>query len=118
MPGVVESVDERTGALSREVTDLRIVAVHHEHGLFREVPDGGSPALRDVLELSVAVELVAKQVPQADGARPDTAGDVGHGGLVDLEQSELGAPRGEQGGGDPGGEIRSRGVVSEPNARR
>jgi hypothetical protein len=54
-------------------------------------PHGLAPALGDLLELAVAVELVAEEVAEADRARPDPRGDVREARLVDLEQPELGA---------------------------
>ena len=51
-----------------ELSDLRVVTVQDECGPIVECGDGGSPALGDVLELPVAIELVAEEVPQADGA--------------------------------------------------
>ena len=55
------------------------------------------PALGDVLQLAVAVELVPKEVPEADRPGPDTARDLRQSGLVDLEEPQLRAPRGRGG---------------------
>ena len=55
-----------------------------------QLADGGPPALGDVLELAVAVELVAEEVAEqrrrAGATRRITSGQ---GELVDLEQAEL-----------------------------
>ena len=80
------------------------------------VGDGGTPALRDVLELAVAVELVAEKVPETDGLRPDAAGDVRKRALVDLEEPEVGAVGGEKGRRHSRDEIGSRAVVRELHA--
>ena len=66
-----------------------------------------APALGDELELAVAVELVAEEVAEADGPRLHARGDLGQGGLVDLEEPELGAPGLEQRGGDARDEVRA-----------
>jgi hypothetical protein len=70
-----------------------------------------------VLELAVAVELVAEEVAEEDGARPHPAGGLRQRGLVDLEEPELGARRGEEGRGDPRDQVRPGGVVSQPEPR-
>ncbi len=67
--------------------------------------DGVPPAGGDELELAVAVELVAEEVAEQERLRPDAARDLRQRRLVDLEQPELGAAGGEEGGGDPGDEI-------------
>ena len=116
MTRIVEPEDETPGALARQVADLRVIAVHHEHRLRWELGNRCPPALGEVLELSVAVELVSKEVSEADRPRPDAARDLRQSGLVDLEESELRVPGGEESGGDPGDEIRTRCVVSEAQA--
>ena len=78
------------GAAAREVADLRIVAVDDEHRVVRQRRGRRPPALGDVLELAVAVELVAEEVAEQDRARPDAAGDLRQRALVDLEQPQLG----------------------------
>src|SRR5205085_2688292 len=79
----------RTGAFTCELADLRIVAVHRQRSGGRKLEHGGAPALGDVLELAVAVELIAEQVAQANGLRPQTSRDLRQGRLVDLEEAEL-----------------------------
>ena len=59
-----------------------------------------APALGDQLELAVAVELVAEEVAEADGTRPDAPQHLRQRRLVDLEEAELGAAGREEGGGD------------------
>ena len=118
VPRIVEPEDERSGPLAREIADLRVVAVDDEHAPpAPERARPSAPALRDVLELSVAVELVAEQVPEADRPGPDTARDLRQRGLVHLEEPQLRVPGGQEGGGDPGDEIRARSVVSEAQPR-
>ncbi len=113
MGGVVDAEGDGPGALSGQVADLRIVGVHDEAGLRRERAHGAAPALGDVLELPVTVELIAEEVPQAEHARPDPRGHLRQRRLVDLEQPELRAPGLEQGRGDPGHEVRAGPVVGE-----
>ena len=60
-----------------------------------------APAGGDELELAVAVELVAEEVAEEERPRPDAARDLRQRRLVDLEEPELGAVGGEEGGGDP-----------------
>ena len=71
-PRIVEPEDGRRVVCAREVGDLRVVAVHDERGILRQPGDGAAPALRDELELAVAVELVAEEVAEQDrpGPRP------------------------------------------------
>ena len=115
-PGVAGSSIPYAIAFGRsraEVADLRVVAVDHEHRLRRQLRRRSTPALGDVLELAVAVELVAEEVAEQHRARADAADDLRQRALVDLEQPELGVALGEQGRGDPGDEIRARAVPGE-----
>ena len=73
-----------------EVADLRVVPVDDEHGLRRQRRRRRAPALGDVLELAVAVELVAEEVAEQHRARPDAADDLRQRALVHLEQPQLG----------------------------
>ena len=57
--------------------------------------------LRNQLELAVAVELVAEQVSQQNGAWAHPLRNLWQGALVDLEEAELCAARRKQRGGDP-----------------
>ena len=77
-----------------------------------------APALCHVLELAVTVELVAKQVPQADRARPDPVRDLRQGGLVHLEQAQLRIPGRQERGRDSRAQIRARSVVCKPSPGR
>src|SRR5262249_56765694 len=87
--GIVDAEDHRPRALAREVADLRVVAVDDERSRRVERANGAAPALGDVLELAVAVELVAEEVPETDGTGAQAVGDLGERRLVDLEQPEL-----------------------------
>ena len=76
-------------ATVRELGDERVVGVGDERRVGGEARDRGPPALGDVLELAVAVELVPEEVAEADGARPDAPHHLGQRELVDLEQPEV-----------------------------
>jgi hypothetical protein len=67
-----------------------------------------------VLELAVAVELVAEEVAEGDGARAHATGDLGQGRLVDLEQAQLGVACSQQRRGDAREQVGARAVVCEP----
>jgi hypothetical protein len=97
--------------------DLGVVAVHDEHGLLRESGDRLAPAFGDELELAISVELVAEEIPEADRPRPYAPQDLRQRGFIHLEQAELGVAGREEGGGDPGEEVRARVVVREWEAR-
>src|SRR3954469_25797730 len=76
---VVEAEDDaRVVAMpdAREVADLRVVAVHDEHRAGK-LRDRGPPAAGEDLQLAVAVELVAKEVAEAERARPYAPRDLG-----------------------------------------
>ena len=90
-----------------ERRDERIVGPDDERRLGRQLRDRRPPALGDVLELAVAVELVAEQVPEADDPGPCAPHHLGERELVDLEQTELRVSRGEQRGRDPGRQVRA-----------
>ncbi len=105
----------RRATSAGEVADLGIVGVHDELGL-REGCDSVPPAGGEELELAVAVELVAEEVPEQQRPRPDPPRDLRERRLVDLEQPELGTVGMEEGGGDPGDEIRAGAVVRDSEA--
>ncbi len=107
---VVDAEQEPVLPTLRERGDEGVVGVRDELRRGLEVCDGIAPALRDVLELPVPVELIPEQVPQADDLRSRPAHDLGQGELVHLEQAEVGAVRGEQRRGDAGGQVRAGGV--------
>ena len=114
--GVVEAVGDRSDPPAREVADLRVVAVDDEHCLGGQLRRSGAPALGDVLELAVAVELVAGEVSEQHCAGADAADDLRQRALVDLQQPELGVPLCEQGGRDARDEVRARPVPGESSA--
>src|SRR5262249_4965160 len=114
---VVDAEDHGCWTLPREVADLRVVAVDDERSCRVELANRTAPALGDVLELAVTVELVAEQVPEAERTRAQPIGDLGERGLVDLEQPELGIPYLEERRSDTGDEIRSGAIVRKPKPR-
>src|SRR4051795_6071369 len=57
--------------ISSQVGDQRIVGVQRELSGAGMEGDHGGPLVGQVLELAIAVELVAKQVSQRDEARPE-----------------------------------------------
>ena len=59
-----------------------------------EPGNGVAPALGNVLELAVAVELVAEEVAEAHDAGTGASHHLGEDELVDLEQPEIRAVRG------------------------
>ena len=114
-------VDARTGAPSRARRRARRRAGRrHSPRASRRVQAGNgvAPALGDVLELAVAVELVAEEVAEAHDARARAPHHLGQHELVDLEQSELRVVLGQEGRGDAGGEVRPRVVPGEPACGR
>ena len=111
--GTVHPEDERVRPLPRELADLRIVAVHRQRRILGERAHRRTPPLRDVLELAVAVELVAKEIPEADGFRFDTQEDLGQCRLVHLEEAELGRACVEERRGHPRDQVRARPVVRQ-----
>ena len=99
------------------MADLGIVGVEDDGGLGGQRRDRLAPPSREQLELTVAVELVAEQVAEADGPWTDPAHHLGEGGLVDLEQAELRMVGREQCRGDAREQVRPGTVVGEPQAR-
>src|SRR5829696_9240762 len=100
MPRVVDPEGDRAGPLAGQIAHLWVVGVHDEQRLRGQRPRRRPPALRDVLQLAVAVELVTKEVPEQDRARPDAANDLRQRSLVDLEQAQLRVSASEKGRGD------------------
>ena len=96
--------------VAAEVGDQRIVGVEDEAAAAGEALDHRAPFGRQVLELAVAVELVAEQVPEHDQARVELGGHPRQPGLVDLEQA-LGAALLEQRRGHAPAHVRSGPVV-------
>ncbi len=108
--GVVDAESQDVLATVGERGDQWVVGVDDEGGVAGERRDRGSPSLRDVLELPVAVELVAKQVPEADDTRLRAPHDLRERELVDLQQPQLGVAHGKHRRGDARREVRA-GVV-------
>ena len=96
-----------------EIRDERIVGVDDQRHARVEGADRSTPALGDRLELPVAVELVAKEVPERHHAGRDAPHQLRQRRLVDLEQSKVRFGCGEEGGGDPRCEVRARVVPGE-----
>ena len=113
---IVETEHPRVAMITRQVADLRIVSVQDELRV-RLGCDRSAPARGDALELAVAVELVTKEVAEQQRLGPDTACDLGQGAFVDLEEAELGVAGAEEGGGDPGHEVRAGVVVRDAQPR-
>ena len=112
--GVVETEpDNAVTPPVHEVGQERVVYVDHRPRARGQLGHGAAPALRDQLELAVAVELVAKEVAETHGARPDLPDDLGKRSLVDLEHRELRIFGLEQGRGDTGDQVRPGAVVCE-----
>jgi hypothetical protein len=83
-------------AVAAEVGDQRVVGVEHEPGGGGQPGDDPRPAVGDDLQLAVAVELVAEQVAEQDGARLELARDRSEPELVDLEQADVAAAGGQR----------------------
>ena len=95
-PRVLEAEEEGGGAALDEGADERVVRVgRHDRRpgqrRHRRLPPGG-----EMLELAVAVELIAKEVSEHEDAGPRSPKSPGSRGLVDLEQPELGVPSARQ----------------------
>mgnify|MGYP007123201513 CR=1 FL=1 len=78
----------------------------------RERSDSVAPALGDVLELAVAVELIAKQVAERHDPRPRAPQHLRQCELIDLEQPELGVPRLQQRRRDAGDDAARGGYLA------
>src|SRR6476620_11779598 len=92
VPRIVDAEDgPRSGpAVATEIPDLGVVAVDDQRRVGREILHSRAPAFGDELELAVAIELVAKEIAEADHPRTEPPRDLGEGRLVDLEQAQLG----------------------------
>ena len=66
---VVDAVAQCPLTRLGKVRHERVVGVHDEPRGGGERRDRGTPTLRDVLELAVAVELVAKEIAERDDPR-------------------------------------------------
>jgi hypothetical protein len=80
----------------------------------RELRDGVTPALRDVLELPVPIELIAKEVAEDDDLRRYALDHGRKHEFVDLEQAKLGTPTLEERRGDTRGKVRTGVIPREP----
>ena len=114
---IVDAERHCTRTLACEIAHLRIVAVHDERRIRRQSANRDAPALRDVLELAVAVELISEQIAEADGTRSYASDHLRKCGLVDLEQAELRAARLEERRRHPGKQVRAGAVVRETDSR-
>src|SRR5512133_4334414 len=68
--GIVDAEHDGVGTVTRELAHQRIVAVQRERRVRRQGPDRLPPPGGDAPQLAVAVELVAEEIPEADGPRP------------------------------------------------
>ena len=68
VPRVVDAEDQGLFAHRSEVADLGVVAVHDKRRVVIKPRNRLPPTSRDELELPVAIELVAKEVPETHGA--------------------------------------------------
>ena len=113
-PRIVEAEAERRLAAPGDVRHERIVAVCNHPGALRQRPHALAPALGDQLELAVAVQLVAEEVPEQHRLRPDPPRDVGKRSLVHLEEAQLGVRVRQERRRDAGDEVRAGPVVGQP----
>ena len=109
-PRIVDAEEESAVPTVREGGDERVVGVGDDGSIGRELRNRGPPALGDVLELAVAVELVTEEVAEAHDARSAAPHHLGQRELIDLEQPQIGVTRPEQCRRDPRGEV-GAGVV-------
>ena len=98
-----------------EVGHERVVGVQNEPRPAVELAHHLRPAVGQQLELSVAVELIAKEIGEQEQTWMQVAGHRGQPGLVDLEQTQLaGLAAGvEQRRGHSPGHVRARAVVHQ-----
>src|SRR4029450_2514729 len=80
---IVDTEDDCPRPFSCEVADLGIVAVEGERRVAGQAVYGPAPALRDMFELPVTIELVAEEVREAHAVRPHALDDFRKRGLVD-----------------------------------
>ena len=73
-----------------EIRDQRVVGVDQKERLGWQRGDHPPPALGDDLQLSVAIELIAEEVAEADHARLERYRELGQRSLVHFEQPQLG----------------------------
>ena len=104
-------------AVAAEVGDQRVVGVEREPGPAGEVRHELRPLVGEMLQLPVAIELVAEQVAEHDQARLELGRHPGQPGLVHLEQALL-ARLLEQRGRHAPAHVRAGAVVNRYAARR
>ena len=77
-----------------------------------------APAPGKQLQLAVAVELVAEEVPEQTARGRTRRATSGSAASSTSKRPELRVARGEQGRSDPGDEVRARAVVGQANRWR
>ena len=115
---VVEAEATCVRATLREIRERGVVGVHDRPGVGIELAHGCPPAFGGQLELAVTVELVAEEVSEANGSRPERSGDGRKGTFVDFEEAELRAARRQEGRGDARDEVRPCAVVRKADPGR
>src|SRR5207244_2324909 len=113
---IIETEDEGPGSPGGEIAHLGVVAVDNDGGI-RQRRDGAAPAGGDVLQLAVAVELVAEEVAEKERPRPEPRRQLRESRLVGLEEAQLGVALPEEGGGDARDEIRAGAVRGQAEPR-
>jgi hypothetical protein len=78
------------GNVAGQSGDRRIVRIRDDRGIDRQSGKTVAPDRRDVVDLAVPVELIAKQVSQDNDAWLDCRLDPGEHRLVDLEERTIG----------------------------
>ncbi len=110
---IVQTEADGVTASGRQIGDDGIIGIHNERRRRRKPCSRSSPALGDDLELPVAIELVAEQVPERDDAWLRPFERLGKRSLVDLEEAELSAACSDESGRDPGEEIGAGAIPGE-----
>ena len=88
---------ERPRSPVGKLGDNRVVGIDDERRLGGQLGDRGAPALRDGLELAVAIELISEEVGERDDARTGPCERLRQRALVDFEEAEIGAARRHEG---------------------
>ena len=110
---IIEPEPDRRRAPISEICDDRVVGVDDQCRFRGKSSDHGAPALGHELELAVAVQLIAKEVPERHNAGTEAAHGLRQRGLVDLEEAEVGPARIHQRGGETGHQVRARPIPGE-----
>src|SRR5207247_1176432 len=117
-------IDDRTLVSLTQPRDDRIVRVQHDGDARIELRDRVADAARELIDLEVAVELVAEQVRDQYDARADPPEHARQRRLIDFEHpdvtAKLPAPivLGEQRAGDASLQVRAGAVVYRTPASR